>query len=1078
MTDNTFYNDQFYQPADDQSQDQYEVLPHLRDYFQEYELTASQEAAVQQLESFFAGDTQVFLLKGYAGTGKTFLLQGIIKYLRSHEYQVISCAPTGKAASVLQQKVNPLSSTIHRTIYSFHDLEGTQELISIKDDIDNDKILYRQSIKAALLFGVVKHLDGSKIVMIVDESSMISDVNNFSEDAEFICGSGKLLKDIFDCIQLDSYSQRKIIFVGDPAQLPPVNMHLSPALNASYINKIFNYQSLEYELTDVVRQKADSALIFNATYIRTQIQRHSYSNFSLKLLAPEVIALSNEINDHGTTNLISCLHNIADQYRQNLQQLSLPTLTFIAATNDKVLDYNLTLRKFVFPQLESSQTTSSTQQQNEILQTKALEQYLNLQQIDPLAKTLDHAFDLQQGELLLVVKNNHLYQIFNGQQIIIKQYDFNSYREFTTRFYKKQKPKDNKDNKKNKGSRDSKPKVVSLTLRFINVVIIRENYQISDTYIEQPCKLLLNRLYTRDPEQITELFQALNVNFNERYKKSHPQPHIDKDEYRSELRYDPYYNALQTSFGYAITCHKAQGSEWDKVYIDCAIKAGKDEPFFRWFYTALTRAKKQVTLINYHPFNSFSKAFKPNYSYGTGKSSLSSTATPEAKRPPVPHQSSEIAHSVNKANNVPKFDHWQQLSADNKLVMPNEESKMVNVHKASPAKLRSGPQEPRTTQTQHLSKPAQTVEEFNPCAWQDEGWSDDGDYSDYWGQSQTTAPEFDDFYDDYYCDADMACHNSAAPLSNTSTVSQAPQVQLGSQAHQGTQVQQDNLHLKSLAPNNRAVASTGNREYIPYQTQQQPRTKAEEMSAAITPDKTGVNCVSCPSQQPNAVNSFSTPAPSVEPLEVYCQRLVDSSSIPLRAQFDGNFQYQKRMVFVSEADKKKFMRVMLSYNGSEVFSAVMLSKSTLPAEITQQVLALLKANILHNSISQIESSVLPQHLTTQPHASLSNEQMGTATLEDAPIPDDIDLSLQDALKVFVTTLKERNIVVLSWESKPYRLRFKVMDISTPAGATTSTSFDLIYNGKCEITRLSPVGKINKQQADLFNAIQDVISALG
>ena len=89
MTDSTFDHASYYQPADDQSQDQYEVFPHLRDYFQEYELTASQEAAVQQLEGFFAGDTQVFLLKGYAGTGKTFLLQGILKYLTSHEYQAM-----------------------------------------------------------------------------------------------------------------------------------------------------------------------------------------------------------------------------------------------------------------------------------------------------------------------------------------------------------------------------------------------------------------------------------------------------------------------------------------------------------------------------------------------------------------------------------------------------------------------------------------------------------------------------------------------------------------------------------------------------------------------------------------------------------------------------------------------------------------------------------------------------------------------------------------------------------------------------------------------------------------------------
>ena len=995
------------------------------------------------------------------------MLQGIVRYLSNHEYNVISCAPTGKATIVLHKKVDPTAATIHKTIYQFEVHESKRELLSIQDnidsqyddDIDNDTILSNQTIKPTIVFGTVKHINGDKIVMIVDESSMIPDVYNVDQDSEFICGSGKLLNDIFDCMQLTSYCQHKIIFVGDPAQLPPVKMNYSPALNAEYISQHFNSSSMEYELTDVVRQQgAENPVLGNATYIRTKLQQHSFSNFFLKLQDPDFIAISN-------SSISNILHKVADQYRQSIQQLSFPTVTLIAATNNKVQEYNSTLRKLVFPQLQQTEDAATAfQQPNAILQ----------------AEIQEHTFDLQQGELLLVVKNNYLHGLYNGQQIIIKQYNFDSYREFKVTFRRQQKDKNNNKNKY------SKRDVTSVTLRFIDVVIIKQNDQDPDNNIEQCCTLLLNRLYTNNSEQLSELNQALIVNFKQRHKKSSSTTSEEetnvantKEEEAQLRQQDEYLNALQANFGYAITCHKAQGSEWSDVYIDClATTLGKGEAFFRWFYTALTRAKKQVTLINYHPFNSFSKAFKPNYSYGTGKSSLSSTATPEAKRPPVPHQSSEIAHSVNKANNVPKFDHWQQLSADNKLVMPNEESKMVNVHTASPAKLRSGPQEPHTTQAQHLSKPAQTVEEFNPCAWQDEGWSDDGDYSDYWGQPQTTAPEFDDFYDDYYCDADTACLNSATPLS--STAPQAPQVQHRAQVQPETQVQQDYQPLKFLAPNDSTVVSNGNSKDISYQTpQQQLRSQAEEMSAAITPDKTmGGNCVFSQSQQSNDANSFPTPDPSVEPLEAYCQRLVDSSSIPLRAQFDGNFQYQKRMVFVSEADKKKFMRVMLSYNGSEVFSAVMLSKSTLPAEITQQVLALLKANILHNSISQIESCVLPQHLTTQPHASLSNEQMGTATLEDAPIPDDIDLSLQDALKVFVTKLKERNIVVLSWESKPYRLRFKVMDISTPAGATTSTSFDLIYNGKCEITRLSPVGKINKQQADLFNAIQDVISALG
>lgn len=1071
MTDSTFDNNQFYQPSNGQNQDQYEVLPLLRDYFQDYNLTGSQEEAVKQLEAFFASNKQVFLLKGYAGTGKTFLLQGIVRYLSNHEYNVISCAPTGKATIVLHKKVDPTAATIHKTIYQFEVHESKRELLSIQDnidsqyddDIDNDTILSNQTIKPTIVFGTVKHINGDKIVMIVDESSMIPDVYNVDHDSEFICGSGKLLNDIFDCMQLTSYCQHKIIFVGDPAQLPPVKMNYSPALNAEYISQHFNRSSMEYELTDVVRQQgAENPVLGNATYIRTKLQQHSFSNFFLKLQDPDFIAISN-------SSISNILHKVADQYRQSIQQLSFPTVTLIAATNNKVQEYNSTLRKLVFPQLQQTEDAATAfQQPNAILQ----------------AEIQEHTFDLQQGELLLVVKNNYLHGLYNGQQIIIKQYNFDSYREFKVTFRRQQ--KDKNDNKNKYSKRD----VTSVTLRFIDVVIIKQNDQDPDNNIEQCCTLLLNRLYTNNSEQLSELNQALIVNFKQRHKKSSSTTSEEetnvantKEEEAQLRQQDEYLNALQANFGYAITCHKAQGSEWSDVYIDClATTLGKGEAFFRWFYTALTRAKKQVTLINYHPFNSFSKSFKPNYSYGygSGKSGLSSSASPETKRLPVPHKTPEITHSVTNANddhNLVPEHHWPQLSVNNTSLTPNDNRVAANVHIDSPAELRNAPLVPRTSQTQQLSTTAQTTEEFNPCAWQDEGWSTDGDYSDYWGQPQTTAPEFDDFYDDYYCDADMACHNSAAPLS--STAPQAPQVQHRAQVQQGTPVQQDYHPLKSLATNNSTVASTGYREYIPYQTQQQqPHTKAEEVSAAITPDKTGVNCVFSPSQQQNAANSFTTPDPSVEPLEAYCQRLVYSSSIPLRAQFDGNFQYQKRMVFVSESDKKKFMRVMLSYNGSEVFSAVMLSKSTLPADVTQQVLALLKANILHNSISQIESSVMPQNLATQTNASLSKEQMSTAILDDAPIPDDLNQSFKDNLELFVEELKRHNIVVLSWENMHYRLRIKVRYISVPAGAGADATIDLLYNGKNELTCPFPVGQINKQQADLFNAIQDVISALG
>ena len=334
---------------------------------------------------------------------------------------------------------------------------------------------------------------------------------------------------IFDCMQLTSYCQHKIIFVGDPAQLPPVKMNYSPALNAEYISQHFNSSSMEYELTDVVRQQgAENPVLGNATYIRTKLQQHSFSNFFLKLQDPDFIAISN-------SSISNILHKVADQYRQSIQQLSFPTVTLIAATNNKVQEYNSTLRKLVFPQLQQTEDAATAfQQPNAILQ----------------AEIQEHTFDLQQGELLLVVKNNYLHGLYNGQQIIIKQYNFDSYREFKVTFRRQQKDKNNNKNKY------SKRDVTSVTLRFIDVVIIKQNDQDPDNNIEQCCTLLLNRLYTNNSEQLSELNQALIVNFKQRHKKSSSTTSEEetnvantKEEEAQLRQQDEYLNALQANFG-------------------------------------------------------------------------------------------------------------------------------------------------------------------------------------------------------------------------------------------------------------------------------------------------------------------------------------------------------------------------------------------------------------------------------------------------------------------------------------------------------------------------------------------------
>lgn len=251
------------------------------------ELYPQQKEALDRIDSFLNSDDSVFILRGYAGTGKTTMIKAVLPIISRKGKYAQLMAPTGRAAKILHQKTQYPATTIHKAIYALdkltakrHDESGnliktatTQETdISHKDDV----VEFWFDISD--LDNTTSH-NPSQYVFIIDEASMIS--SQKVEPEIFHFGTDILLEDLLTYAKLGSKS--KIIFIGDPAQLPPVGDSESKALNEEFfINKGWATQS--YDLTEVVRQSADSLILKNAMTIRTVLEQNARNSliFSCK----------------------------------------------------------------------------------------------------------------------------------------------------------------------------------------------------------------------------------------------------------------------------------------------------------------------------------------------------------------------------------------------------------------------------------------------------------------------------------------------------------------------------------------------------------------------------------------------------------------------------------------------------------------------------------------------------------------------------------------------------------------------------------------------------------------------------
>ena len=422
----------------------------------------------------------VFLLKGYAGTGKTSMTGALVKTMSQNGMKAVLMAPTGRAAKVFTEYSGHTAYTIHRKIYR-------------QQSYGQNNFLLAEN----------KH---TNTVFIVDEASMIS---NSSGDYS-VFGTGRLLDDLISYV----YSGQgcRLMLIGDTAQLPPVGQSESPALNDTVLE---GYQLAVYEvfLHEIARQVQTSGIIHNATMLRNIM--------SSGLLAAPTLQLK-AFNDITTVTGEFLMEQLSDCYDRDGQNETI----IITRSNKRAVLFNSGVR-------------------NSILYRED---------------------QLVCGDMLLVAKNNYFWSqdydnidfIANGDIIEVKRL----WGEIEDRY----------------------------GLHFANVTVEFPDHN----HLEMDTKIILDCLFSDTPALTAAQSELLFNGVMEELAG-------DKRTRFKALKKHPYFNALQVKYAYAVTCHKAQGGQWQNVFVDMGgimPDALSSLDFLRWLYTAITRARRQVYLIN------------------------------------------------------------------------------------------------------------------------------------------------------------------------------------------------------------------------------------------------------------------------------------------------------------------------------------------------------------------------------------------------------------------------------------------------------------------------------------------------
>jgi exodeoxyribonuclease V len=447
--------------------------------------TADQSDTLRKLAAYISDNTNdsIFLLTGYAGTGKTSIISSVVKTLELLRMRTVLLAPTGRAAKVLSSYSGRQAFTIHKKIYRQKSLKDGTGSFSLDRNLSKDTFF------------------------IVDEASMVS--NNSSDSSVF--GSGRVLDDLIEYVY--SGTDCKLILVGDTAQLPPVGSIVSPALDPASLGE-YGFGLTTSELRKVVRQSETSGVLMNATRIRHQVAESDlvHPNIDCENFS-DIIRITGE--------------ELIEEISSSYSSFGMEGTIIVVNSNKMANRYNQGIRNRIFFREE----------------------------------------EISPGDMVMVVKNNYFIIeegeestgfIANGDIAEVRRI-----RKYEERF----------------GFR-----FADMTLRF------------PDYNLELESKVMLDVLNLDTPalpsDKNRELFQSVledYLNIRTRRKQY------------DAVRSDPYFNALQIKFAYAVTCHKAQGGQWERVFIDQGMfnRTEISIDYLRWFYTALTRSTDRVYLVNF-----------------------------------------------------------------------------------------------------------------------------------------------------------------------------------------------------------------------------------------------------------------------------------------------------------------------------------------------------------------------------------------------------------------------------------------------------------------------------------------------
>lgn len=450
------------------------------------EPTEGQRIAIEKLGDFMLSgrEKDAFILKGYAGTGKTSLVGALVRLLDSIKQKVILIAPTGRAAKVFSLHAEHPAYTIHKKIYRQKVFNGEGGNYTLSDNLHQHTLF------------------------IVDEASMIA--NEGLSGKTF--GNGRLLDDLIEYV----YSGQgcRLLLLGDTAQLPPIGEEESPALSRHLIAG-YGLDVTECELKEVVRQLDTSGILWNATELRRLVCDNGYG------ILPQVkLAGFPDICNLPGNELIEALE-------QSYSQVGIDDTMVICRSNKRANIYNNGIRSRILYREE----------------------------------------ELSSGDMIMIAKNNYFWATEYKEMDFIANGDIAVVRRV-------------------RRERDL------YGFRFADVTVRFPDYD--DFEIE--ATVLLDTLQSESPalthEQSDNLFNSIMEDYSDI-----PQ----KREQLKKLKTDPYFNALQVKYAYAVTCHKAQGGQWSHVYIDQGyITTEMMTPeYYRWLYTAFTRATEKLYLVNF-----------------------------------------------------------------------------------------------------------------------------------------------------------------------------------------------------------------------------------------------------------------------------------------------------------------------------------------------------------------------------------------------------------------------------------------------------------------------------------------------